>query len=85
MATIIQEKQHGKHDRHRRWARLERANLWARYDDLHIQGLSQRQAPRVLDVPRSTLQAWRLSQDSLYACPTVVAFFHRVAGLAFLH
>ena len=85
MATIIQDKQCGNHERNQRWARLERADLWAQYDDLHIQGLSQRQAAKVLDVPRSTLQAWRLSQDSLDACPTVVAFFHSVAGLAFLH
>src|SRR5215471_18504966 len=85
MATISHEKQRSKHDRHQRWMRLERADLFAQYDALHIQGLSQRQAAQVLDVPRSTLQAWRLSQDSLDACPTVVAFFHSVAGLAFLH
>jgi len=39
----------------------------------------------VLDVPHSTLQAWRLSPVSLDACPTVVAFFPSVPGLAFLH
>ena len=49
------------------------------------QGVSQRQAAQVLDVPRSTLQAWRAYQESLDACPTVVAFFHSVPGLAFLH
>jgi len=85
MATIIQEKQRGNTDRNQRWARLERADLFERYGALHTQGVSQRQAAKVLDVPRSTLQAWRLSQDSLDACPTVVAFFHSVAGLAFLH
>src|SRR5215468_4929042 len=47
--------------------------------------MSQRQAVKVLDVPRSTLQAWRLYQDRLDACPAVVAFFHSVPGLAFLH
>ena len=36
-------------------------------------------------MPSSTLQAWRLSQASLDACPAVVAFFHSVPGLAFLH
>jgi hypothetical protein len=31
MATIIQAKQRGKHDRHQRWARLERADLFERH------------------------------------------------------
>jgi Family of unknown function (DUF6399) len=39
----------------------------------------------VLDVPRTTLQAWRAWQDSIDACPRVVEVFDRVAGLAFLH
>jgi hypothetical protein len=52
---------------------------------LHTQGVSQRQAAKVLDVPRSTLQAWRAYQEHLDECPTVVAFFHSPAGLAFLH
>src|SRR5215467_13806785 len=85
MATIIQATQRGNHDRSQRWTRLERADLFARYGDLHTQGLSQRQAAKVLDVPRSTLQAWRTYQDRLDACPTVVTFFHSVPGLAFLH
>src|SRR5256885_10435839 len=85
VATIIQEKHRGNHDRSQRWARLERADLFEQCGELHSQGLSQRQAAKLLDVPRSTLQAWRLSQDSLDACPTVVAFFHSVPGLAFLH
>ena len=63
MVTIIQEQQRGNHDRHQRWARLERADLFARYGDLRTQGLSQRQAAKVLDVPRSTLQAWRAYQE----------------------
>ena len=85
MATISQEQHRGNHDRHQRWARLERAELFERYGELHTQGLSQRQAAKVLDVPRSTLQAWRMYQDRLDACPTVVAFFQSVHGLAFLH
>jgi hypothetical protein len=85
VATIIQAKQRSKNDRTQRWARLERADLWERYDELHTQRVSQRQAAKVLDVPRSTLQAWRLSQASLDACPAVVAFFQSVPGLAFLH
>jgi hypothetical protein len=85
MATILQDKQRDNDDRNQRWARLERADLFARYGDLHAQGVSQRQAAKVLDIPRSTLQAWRLYQDRLDACPAVVAFFHSVPGLAFLH
>jgi hypothetical protein len=85
MATIIQEKHRGNHDRHQRWACLERADLFAQYGELDTQEVSQHQAAKVLDVPRSILQAWRLSQDNLDACPTVVSFFHSVAGLAFLY
>jgi hypothetical protein len=39
----------------------------------------------MLEVPRSTLQAWRADQERLDACPGVVAFFQSVPGLAFLH
>ena len=85
VATIIQDKQRGNEDRHQRWARIERADLFARYGELHAQGVSQRQAAKGLDVPRSTLQAWRAYQDRLDACPAVVAFFQSVPGLAFLH
>jgi hypothetical protein len=59
MATIIHAKHRGNHDRHQRWTRLERADLLARYGELHAQKVSQRQAAKVLDVPRSTRQAWR--------------------------
>jgi hypothetical protein len=85
VATIIHDKHRGKPDRHQRWARFERADLYERYGEWHSQGVSQRQAAQVLDVPRSTLQAWRAYQDRLDACPEVVAFVHSVAGLAFLH
>jgi hypothetical protein len=85
VTTIRQETHRSNHDRHQRWARFERADLFKRYGELHTQGVSQRQAAQVLDVPRSTLQAWRAYQDRLDACPEVVAFFHSVAGLAFLH
>ena len=75
MATIIQAKHPGNHDRHQRWARFERADLFKRYGDLKVQGVSQRQAAQVLDVPRSTLQAWRAYQNHLDASPAVGAFF----------
>ena len=53
MATISQEKYRGNHDRHQRWARFERADLFTRYGALPTQGVSQRRAAQVLDVPRS--------------------------------
>jgi transposase len=81
----MQYKQPGNEDRNQRWERIERAELLAQYGDLHAQGTSQRQAAKVLEVPRSTLQAWQAYADSLDECPTVVAFFHSVPGLAFLH
>jgi hypothetical protein len=59
VATIIHDKHRSKPDRHQRWARRERADLLARYGELPHQGVSQRQAANVLEVPRSTWQAWR--------------------------
>ena len=85
MGTVIQYPQRSNEDRHQRWDRLERAELLARYGDLQAQGVSQRQAAQRLDVPRTTLQAWRVWQERLDACPAVVAFFESVPGLAFLH
>jgi transposase len=85
VGTIIQDQQRGNDERNQRWERIERAELFTQYGDLHAQGSSQRQAAKVLDVPRSTLQAWRAYQERLDECPAVVAFFHSVPGLAFLH
>jgi len=85
MGTVIHYRQRGNNDRRQRWDRIERAELFERYGDLKAQGTSQRQAAKVLAVPRSTLQAWRAYQESLDACPAVVAFFHSGPGLAFLH
>jgi hypothetical protein len=85
VGTVIQYAQRGNEDRHQRWDRIERAGLFERYNDLQAQGVSQRQAAKVLEVPRSTLQAWRAYQERLDECPAVVAFFHSVPGLAFLH
>jgi hypothetical protein len=85
VGTVVQYQQRSNEDRHQRWARLERAALFERYGELHAQGVSQRQAAEVLEVPRSTLQAWRAYQERLDECPAVVAFFQSVPGLAFLH
>jgi hypothetical protein len=84
VGTGSQDKQRDHEESHPRWARLERAERFERDGALHTQGVSRRQAAKVLDVPRSTRPAWRPSQDSLDACPVVVAFCHRVPGLAFL-
>src|SRR2546430_13490304 len=65
VGTVIQDKQRGNEDRNQRWDRVERVELFAQYGDLQAQGLSLRQAAKALDVPRSTLQAWRADQDSL--------------------
>jgi uncharacterized protein DUF6399 len=85
VGTVIQYTQRGNDDRHQRWERIERAGLFEQYGDLQAQGLSQRHAAKVLEVPRSTLQAWRTYHERLDASPAVVAFFQSVPGLAFLH
>jgi hypothetical protein len=85
VGTVIQDAQRSKDDHHRRWNRSQRAQLFDQYLDLHAQGLSLRQAAKALEVPRSTLQAWRAYQASLDEHPAVVAFFHSSPGLAFLH
>jgi Family of unknown function (DUF6399) len=85
MGTVIQSKAQSNDDRTRRWSRTQRAARFEQYLELHAQGLSLRQAAKVMEVPRSTLQAWRAYQDSLDAHPAVVAFFHSSPGLAFLH
>jgi hypothetical protein len=85
MDTVIQSKAQGNGERTARWSRTQRAELFEQYLDLSTQGLSLRQAAKVLEVPRSTLQAWRAYQESLDAHPAVVAFFQSSPGLAFLH
>jgi hypothetical protein len=68
-----------------RWDRFERADLFEQYRQLRTQGLSERQIAKDLNVPRTTLQAWRLWDDSLDICPHVAEFFQSGPGLAFLH
>ena len=72
-------------DRHSRWDRFERAKQFQRYIELQAQGISQRQAAKQLQVPRTTLQAWRRQQSTLDICPHVAEFFQSEPGLAFLH
>jgi len=85
VGTVVQYTQRGHENRHQRWDRIERADLLAQSGALQAQGISQRQAAQVLEVPRTTLQAWRTYQERLDECPAVVAFFHSLPGLAFLH
>src|SRR5215471_15028649 len=85
VGTIIQSKAQSNDDRTPRWNRTRRAELFDQYLALQAQGFSLRQAAKALEVPRSTLQAWRAYQDSLDEHPAVVAFFHSALGLAFLH
>src|SRR6266436_5364387 len=58
-----------------RWERTQRAHLFDQYHALQAQGFSLRQAAQALEVPRSTLQAWRAHQESLDEHPSVVVFF----------
>src|SRR5262245_63323702 len=85
VSTAIQYKQRSNHEQPPRWERTRRATLLDQYRDLQAQGFSLRQAAKALDVPRSTLQAWRAYQERLDAHPAVVAFFQSLPGLAFLH
>jgi hypothetical protein len=72
-------------DRPPRWNRFERADRYVHYLKLQAQGVSQRQAAKQLQVPRTTLQAWRRWHDTLDSCPHVAQFFQNGPGLAFLH
>ncbi|HSX77936.1 MAG TPA: hypothetical protein VLQ80_05100, partial [Candidatus Saccharimonadia bacterium] len=83
--TVIQYEQRRHGDRTPHWDRFDRADLFEQYRDLHAQGVSQRHAAQVLEVPRTTLQAWQAYQERLDACPVAAAFFHSPPGLAFLH
>jgi Family of unknown function (DUF6399) len=85
MSTVIDCAPHDHVDRHLRWDRYDRAERFSHDLELQAQGVSQRQAAQQLQVPRSTLQAWRTWHDTLDSCPHVAQFFQRGPGLAFLH
>jgi Family of unknown function (DUF6399) len=85
VGTVIQDKLQSNPERQPRWDRFERADLFEHYRELQAQGVSQRQAAQELQVPRTTLQAWRLWHDTLDICPHVAEFFQKGPGLAFLH
>ena len=85
MGTVIQDQPQSNPERQPRWDRFERADLFEHYLELQAQGVSQRQAAQELQVPRTTLQAWRIWHDTLDICPHVAEFFQKGPGLAFLH
>ena len=85
VGTVIQDKPQSNPARQPRWDRFERADLFEQYLELQAQGVSQRQAAQELQVPRTTLQAWRIWHDTLDICPHVAEFFQSGPGLAFLH
>jgi hypothetical protein len=84
VGTVIQDQQRNP-EGPPRWDRFERADLFEQYRELRTQGISERQAAKALQVPRTTLQAWRLWHDTLDICPHVAKFFQSGPGLAFLH
>ena len=65
VGTVIQYAQRSNNNHTPRWDRTQRAQLFDQYLALQAQGLSLRQAAKALEVPRSTLQAWRSYQESL--------------------
>jgi Family of unknown function (DUF6399) len=83
--TVSQDKQQSNPERQPHWDRFERADLFEHYLELQAQGVSQRQAAKQLQVPRTTLQAWHAWHDTLDICPHVAAFFQSGPGLAFAH
>lgn len=85
MSTVIPSQAPSNADRTRRWSRPPRAARFEQSLELHGQGLSLRQAAKVLEVPRRPLGAWRAHPESLDQHPAVVAFCHSSPGLAFRH
>jgi Family of unknown function (DUF6399) len=85
VGAVIQDMPHINHRRQPRWDRFERADILEQYRALRHQGLSERQAAKALEVPRTTLQAWRVWHDTLDIGSHVAAFFQSGPGLAFLH
>lgn len=85
MGTVIQDMPQINPGSQPRWDRLERADAFEQYRELRAQGVSERQAAKVLKVPRTTLQAWRMWSDTLDICPHVAEFFQSGPGLAFMH
>jgi Family of unknown function (DUF6399) len=85
MSPAVDLALHAPGDRHQRWDRFDRADRFGHSLELQVQGVSQRQAAKRLQVPRTTLQAWRPWHATLDICPHVATVFQSELGLAFLH
>jgi hypothetical protein len=75
MSTVIDFASHDHVNHHQRWNRFDRADRFAHYLELRTQGVFQRQAAKQLQVPRTTLQAWRTWQDTSISVPRWPSFF----------
>ncbi len=73
------------HGRHVRWARIEQCGRLDKYKQLRDNGSTQRAAAIQAGAPRSTLEAWIISGQTLDADVEVISFFESTPGLAFLH
>ena len=67
------------------WDRFERADRFEPYLDRRTQGVTQRQAAKELQVPRTTFRVWHSWHHTLDICPEVTQIFSKQLGLAFLH
>jgi hypothetical protein len=85
VGTVIQDTQQSNPERQPRWDRFERADLFEHSLAWQAQGVSQRQAAKKLQVPSTTLQAWRRWHDTLDICPEVAQFLQSGPGLTFIH
>jgi hypothetical protein len=85
MSTVIDVPPRDNVDRHQRWDRFERADLLEHYLALQAHGVSQRQAAKQLQVPRTTLHAWQTWHDTLDICPHGATFLQSGPGLACVH
>ena len=85
MGTVIQDTHQRNDDRQPRGDRCERADLFAPSRALRAQGMSQRHAAQELQVPRTTLQAWRTWHDTLESCPDVARCLQSGPGLVCVH
>ena len=85
MSTVIDVAHHDHSDPYQLWDRFERADLFEHSLKWPAHGVSQRQAAKPLQVPRTTLQAWHSWHATLDRCPHVAQCFQSGPGLAFLH
>jgi hypothetical protein len=68
-----------------RWNRCERAERDGHDRKGQAQGVSQRQAAKALQGPRTTLHAWRRWHETLASCPPGAQLCQHGPGLACLH